>query len=152
MKTFRFPLQAVLTVRQNQENKALEAYAFAQAGFEKIAARFRRIHQEIEDLFDSRRAALKAIASSEDMQHMQQGMRALQETARLCQTELDKAQAMLEEKSRELLRARQGREVVEKVHQRQFARHQLQVARQEQRTVDDLATLKSIGEFALKWR
>ena len=152
MKSFRFPLQAVLTVRMNQENKALQAYAFAQAEFEKITARFRRIHQEIEDVFDCRRAALKATASSEDMQHMQQGLRALQETARLCQVELNKAQAMLEEKSRELLHARQGREVVEKVHQRQFARHQFQAARQEQRTVDDLATLKSIGEFALKWR
>ena len=152
MKSFRFPLQAVLTVRLNQENKAMEACAFAQAEFEKIAARFRRIQQEIDALFDCRRAALKATATSEDMQHMQQGLRALQETARLCQAELNKAQALLEEKSRELLHARQGREVVEKVHHRQFARHQIQAARLEQRTVDDLATLKSIGEFALKWR
>jgi len=152
MKAFRFPLQAVLTLRMDRETKALEAFAQAQSEFEKIAARFRQIQEEIEDVFDRRRATLKTTASSEDMQQLQQGLKALQETSRHCQAELEKAKAILEEKSRILLEARQQREIVEKVHQRQSARHQLQTARQEQRMLDDLATLKSIGDFALKWR
>ena len=152
MKSFRFPLQAVLTVRMNRENKALEAFAFAQAEFEKIAVRVRQIQEEIEDVFERRRAVLRATASSEDVQQMQQGLKALQETSRRCQAELEKAQALLAEKSRLLLEARQEREVVGKVYQRQLARHQLHTARQEQRVVDDLATLKSIGDFALKWK
>jgi flagellar export protein FliJ len=152
MKPFRFPLQAVLTVRMDRETKALEAFALAQAEFEKIVARFRQIQKEIEDVFDCRRAALKATANSEDVQQMQQGLRALQETSQRCKTQLERAQAILDEKSKSLLAARQEREIVEKVHQRQLARHRLQAARQEQRVLDDLATLKSIGDFALKWR
>jgi flagellar export protein FliJ len=152
MKAFRFPLQAVLTVRMDRETKALEAFALAQAKFEKIAAQFRQIQNEIEDLFDRRRATLRTIANSEDMQQLQSGLKALQEASRRCQAELEKAKAILDEKSRILLEARQEREIVEKVHQRQLARHQLQAARQEQRMLDDLATLKSMGDFALKWR
>lgn len=152
MKPFRFPLQAVLTVRMDRETKALEAFALAQAEFERIATRFRQLQREIEDVFDRRRAALKTTANSEDVQQLQQGLKALQETSHRCQAELEKAQAILEKKSRTLLEARQEREIVEKVHQRQLARHQLHAARQEQRVLDDLATLKSIGDFALKWR
>ena len=152
MKPFRFTLQAVLTVRLHRETRALEAFAFAQAAFEKIAARFRQIQKEIEDALRCRRDALKSAASSEDVQQMQRGLRALQDTSQRCQVELEKAQSILEEKSRVLLEVRQEREVVEKVYQKQLARHRLQAARMEQKTLDDLTTLKSVGNFALKWR
>ncbi len=152
MNSFRFPLRAVLTVRLNQETIALAAFVSAQAGFEKIAARFRELQQEIEDAFAFRRNAFKSTASSEEVQQMQKGIRALHEAFRRCQAELHEAQASLEEKSRALLDAKQKREVVEKVQQKQLARHQLRAARVEQKTLDDLATLKSLGNLALKWK
>ena len=152
MKPFRFTLQAVLTVRLHRETKALEAFAFAQAQLERIAARFQQIQKEIDDAFECRRDALKSAASSEDLQQMQQGIRALQENSRRCRAELEKAQVIVEEKSRILLQARQEREVVEKVHQRQLTRHRLQATRMEQKGLDDLAALKSMNNLALKWR
>lgn len=151
MKSFRFPLRAVLTVRLNQEAIALGAFAVAQAEFEKIAARCRRIQQEIEDAFVFRRNAFKSAASSEEVQQMQKGIRALHDALRRCQAELQQAQTILEEKSQALLEAKQKREVVEKVQQKQLARHQLQAARAEQKVLDEMATLKSMGSLALKW-
>ena len=152
MRPFRFSLQAVLTVRMNRESKALEAFAKAQAEFEAIAANFRLIQKEIDDSLGQRRDALKSSTSSEAVQQMQHGLRALKEAARRCQAELERTQAILDEKSRVLLEARREREVVDKVRQKQLARHQLQAGREEQKAHDELATLKSMGNLALKWR
>ncbi len=152
MKPFRFPLQAVLTVRANQENKALEAFVRAQADFEKIAARHREIQREIEAVLHSRRDVLSKTVTSDEVQRMQQGLRLLQEVLRRCQSEMERAQTILEEKSRTLLQARQKREVVEKLQEKQLAGHVAKAAKVEQKMVDDFATLKSIGKFALKWK
>lgn len=152
MKPFRFPLQAVRTVRLDQESKALESFARAQAEVERIAARLRQIRSEIEDAHESHRATLRTAASSDDLQRLQLGLRALQDHLQESQAESQKAQAVREEKSRALLEARQQREVVDKLHDKQFAKHQVHAARIEQKALDDLATLKSIGNFALKWR
>lgn len=152
MKPFRFSLQAVLTVRLNQENKALEAFAFAQAEFEKISARFQKVQAEIEDVFARRRASFKTTANSLEIQQLLQGLRALQDASRKIQAELQNAKTIVEEKSRTLVGARQQREVVEKVQEKQLAIHRLQTARDEQKVLDELATLKSMGNLALKWR
>ena len=152
MKHFRFTLQAVLTVRLNQESKAMEAFASAQTECQRIGARYQRIQDEIEQVFGMRRTVLRKAANSEDLQQMQQGLRALQETERRCHVELQKAQANRDEKSRALLEARQQREVVEKIQQKQRTSFDAQVARAEQKAVDEFATLKSIGSLALKWR
>ena len=48
MKPFRFSLQAVLTIRQNQERKALEAFALAQRAFAEAEARLQAIRNEID--------------------------------------------------------------------------------------------------------
>ncbi len=152
MKPFRFPLQAVLTIRLNQENKALEMFARAQAELEKVLARSRRIEEEIEEVFRDRRTALRKVASSEDIQRMQQGLRALQETGRRVQVELQRAQAHRDEKSKVLLEAQQKREVVEKIEQKQRTVYSAHVARAEQKLLDDFATLKSIGNLALRWK
>ncbi|MBI4659592.1 MAG: flagellar export protein FliJ [Verrucomicrobia bacterium] len=152
MKPFRFPLQAVLTLRLNQENKALEAFALAQAEVERNASQVRQLRQEIDETLACRRDVLKSAASSEDLQQIQHGLRTLQDALRRWQADLQKAQAVLDEKSQIMLKARQEREIVEKVYHRQLARHKVQAARLEQKALDEIATLKSIGNFALKWR
>lgn len=152
MKHFRFSLQAVLTVRLNQESKALEAFASAQTECQRIGARYQRIQDEIEQVFGLRRTVFRKAASSENLQQMQQGLRALQETERRCLAELQEAQANRDEKSKVLLEARQKREVVEKIQQKQRASFDVQMVRAEQKAADEFATLKSIGSLASKWR
>jgi flagellar export protein FliJ len=152
MKPFRFSLQAVLTVRLNQESKAMELFVRAQTEHQKNLARQRAIREEMEEIFERRRDTLRKAAASEDIHEMQLGLRALQESMRLCQLDLQRSQANFDEKSRALLQARQKREAVDKLHEKQFAGYQTQVSREEQKLADDLATLKSVGSLALKWK
>lgn len=130
----------------------MEAFALAQTECRRIAVRYQRIQDEIEQVFGLRRTVFRKAASSENLQQMQQGLRALQETERRCLAELQEAQANRDEKSKVLLEARQKREVVEKIQQKQRASFDVQMVRAEQKAADEFATLKSIGSLASKWR
>lgn len=152
MRRFRFPLQAVLTIRENEEKKALEAFASAQSEVEKIAVRQRALRTAIDELFGCRREAFERTTSSEELQQMQNGLRSLQQNLQQCELELQKAQRVLAEKTRLLLEARQKREVVEKVYDKQLASYKLHAARAEQKVLDDLATMKPAGAIGLRWK
>lgn len=152
MKRFRFPLQAVLTIRENEEKKALEVFATAQAEVEKIAVRQRALRRAIDELFGCRREAFGRTTSSEEFQQMQNGLRSLQQNLKQCELDMYRAQAVLTEKTRLLLEARQKREVVEKVYDKQLAAYKLHAARTEQKVIDDLATMRPAGAIGLKWK
>jgi flagellar export protein FliJ len=152
MKRFRFPLQAVMTIRVNAEAKALEAFAQAQTEVQKIQLRQQAIQREIAGGFGTRTEWLHKSVSSEEIQKLQQGIRMLQEAMRRCQAELQKAQAVLEAKKKILLETRQQREIIDKLYDKQLANHNAQIAQTEQRLLDDFATMRSMGNVALKWK
>jgi flagellar export protein FliJ len=152
MKPFRFTLKAVQTVRANTERKALEAFALAQAEVERIAARKRTIDGEIDVLLAARVDVLKRPASADDIQRMQQGVRALRFQQQQCAAEMQNAKTIVDLKSRALLDARQKREVVDKIHDKQRAKHHAHMAQIEQKTLDDFAVMQAAGRAALKWR
>jgi len=141
-----------MTVRMNAESKALEAFAQAQSEVQKILARQRAIQQEIDGGFHSRSDLLRKSVNSDEIQQLQHGIRVLQEAMRRCQVELQKAEAILQEKKRALLEARQKREIIDKLYEKQLANHNAQVAQAEQKDLDDFATMRSIGNLALKWK
>lgn len=152
MKPFRFSLQAVLTIRVNQERKALESFAQAQRALEAAETRFRAIRNDIDELHGARRDVLRKMAVSESLQQMQHGLRALQERIIGAQADVQKERAVVADRSRTLLEARKRREVVEKLYHKRRATHAIQAVRAEQRVLDDFATLKGVGGLAMKWR
>lgn len=152
MKRFRFSLQAVLTIRANEEQKALEAFAHAQAEAERIAGQMRAVEKEINDLFGHRRDAFKRSTTSEELQQMQHGLLSLHIRLSQCQVAQQKAQEVLREKSSALLQARKKREVVEKVHDKQLAEFQAECARAEQKLLDDYAAMRPKGSAGLNWK
>ena len=152
MKPFRFPLQAVLTLRMNQENKALETFARALAVFERLAAQVRTLQGEIDGVLGQRRDLLRHAAPARDVQQLQQALRGLQQNLRGYQAEMEKAKAVMDEKAQALAEARQKREVVEKLEEKQMASYEARFARAEQKSLDEFATLKTVGNLALKWK
>lgn len=152
MKPFRFTLQAVHTVRANEEKKALEAFAHAQADVQKLLGIQQRLQTEIESLLADRSETLKRPASADAIQRMQIGVKALNFQLHQCNADLQKAVAISEEKSRLLLAARQKREVVDKLHNKQLARHTAHEAKIEQKTIDDFSAMKASGRASVKWR
>ena len=141
-----------MTIRVNQERNALEAFAEAQRALETAEARLRSIRNEIDELHGTRRDALRKRATSESLHQMQHGLRALQEQIVQAQANVEKEQVVVNERSQALLGARKKREVVEKLYHKRHASHSAQVARAEQRALDDFATLQSVGGFAMKWQ
>jgi flagellar export protein FliJ len=152
MKQFRFPLQAVLTFRRGREDRALEAYARAQAEQRQIKQKCRDLEQEIELLHERRRQVWSGAASSEQIQQMQHGLRALQERWRHGQAELAKQQSVVDEKWKILLDERQKRESMDKLQEKQRASHQMEAARMDQHLADEIALLKSAHGSTAKWR
>ncbi len=141
-----------MTIRLNQEKKALEAFAEAQRALETAEARLRAVRHEIDELHGSRRDALRIRVTSENLHQMQHGLRALKEQLVQAQGNVQKEQGVVNERSQVLLDARKKREVVEKLYDKKRASHSAEVARAEQRILDDFATLKSVGGFAMKWQ
>jgi flagellar protein FliJ len=152
MKKFRFPLQTVLTFRTNQEDRAREAYSLSQAELRKIMQNWQELEQEIELLFQRRRQVWSGGATSDQIQQMQQTLRALQEKLRHCQSELAKQQSVVDEKWKILLETRQKRESMEKLQEKQRAGHQLEAARMEQHLADEIALLKPVHGSTAKWK
>jgi flagellar protein FliJ len=152
MKRFRFPLQAVMTVRAHAENKALEAFAQAQAEVQRILARQQAIQHEIDRNFGARTDLLTKSVPSGEIQRLQQGIRVLQDALRRCLAELQKAEAVQDEKKTVLLDARQKRQVIDKLYEKQLASHNAQALQAEQRALDDFATMRSDGNLALRWK
>ena len=152
MRAFHFPLQAVLTVRENQEHKALEALGHAQAQLHRLLLQQTAARKAIEDAFDQHRQAQGRHANSEDFQHLQQGLRVLQRRLRDCDAEVEKSRKEVAARSRHLMEARQHREVIERVFEKQLARHHLETSRAEQKALDELSALKSVGNLAFRWK
>ena len=152
MKAFHFPLQAVLTVRENQENKALEAFGHAQANFHRVLLRHNSTRQALDEALEQRRQTQTRAASSQELQQLLQGLRAIQRRLRDCEAELEKAKTVVAARSRDLIEARKHREVIERVFEKQHTRHRIEAGRAEQKALDDLAALKSVGNLAFRWK
>ena len=152
MKAFQFPLQAVLTVRENQENKALERFGQAQAQLHRVLLQQTATRKALDHTFDQRRQTQGRSANSEEFHQLQQGAKALQRRLRDCETEAEKAKSEVAARSRDLVEARKQREIIERVFEKQLARHQLEAGRAEQKALDDLVALKSFGTLAFRWK
>ena len=152
MRAFHFPLQAVLTVRENQEHKALEAFGHAQAALHRLLRHQAEVRQTIEEAFDQRRSAHGRSTNSEEFQHLQQGVRALQRRQRECELEVEKSKKEVAARSRDVMEARKQREVIERVFEKQLARHRLETSRAEQKALDEVSALKSVGNLAFRWK
>ena len=59
-------------------------------------------------------------------------------------------QRAVDEKWRQLVLARQRREVVGKVHDRQLAAHEAEAVRSDQLSMDEMAALRGAGALAYK--
>lgn len=138
MKRFQFKLQAVLTLRQREEQSALEAYSRAlqrrQLAGECLA--------EVErDLSESRRQWLNALADgcpAVRAVQLQAFCHSLEACRKQREQEVHQADLGLNQTSHRLLLARQQREAVERYLERQRLEHERQLRIEERKLIDDL--------------
>jgi flagellar export protein FliJ len=140
MKRFRSSLDAVMTVRQQAEQKAGEKLARALDAREGAAAQLRHVVRNQQQWWVERQQHLAAGCLAGTLQHLSGGDRWFRErreqaehALRLADTALAEARAGFHAAKREL-------EAVEKYLANQRARHHALVVREEQKVLDETAS------------
>jgi flagellar FliJ protein len=138
MKRFQFKLQAVLTLRQREEQLALEAYSHALQRRQLAAERLTEVER---DLSEARRQWLNALADGCPAVRAVQ-LQAFCHSLEVCRKEREEAvhqaDVDLNQTSHRLLLARQQREAVERYLERQRLEYEGQLRVEERKWIDDL--------------
>jgi flagellar FliJ protein len=138
MKRFQFKLQAVLTLRQREEQTALETYSRALQNRQATAERLAEVER---DLSESRRQWLNALADgcpAVQAVQLQAYCHSLEAQRKEREQAVHQADIALNEASHRLLLARQQREAVERYLERQKEEYERQLRVEERKMIDDL--------------
>ncbi|MEW6302705.1 MAG: flagellar FliJ family protein [Verrucomicrobiota bacterium] len=138
MKPFRFALEALFTLRQRQEQSALEHYARMllqrQQAMERLRARDHELH-EARRAFQQRAAdGCSAGRLAQEQRHCVR----LDEQCRQAAAQLNAAERTVQQAHQAALHARREREFLERRRELQQMLHDRALARLEQKELDDL--------------
>jgi flagellar protein FliJ len=150
MKAFRFSLQALKTLRQQQENVALEQYAAAMRARQQAEDRLLLAQQEQQQAWAQWQNQLNTGCPAGELVASQDYARLLEIRRQECQAALHTAQESLRLAWERLLLARQKREAVDKFYARQRERYARECQRQEQKALDEMAHRGSSPEATAK--
>jgi len=138
MEKFQFKLQAVLTLRQREEQVALEGYSRALQSRQAAAERLAEIER---DLSESRRQWLNALADgcpAGRAVQLQAFCHSLEDRRKGQEQLVHAADLELNHASHRLLLARQQREAVERYLDRQRMEYERELRIEERKTLDDI--------------
>jgi flagellar FliJ protein len=139
MKAFRFTLEAVLAVRQREENEALEHYAHALQARQQLLDLLEGMRQRISDDFTQMRELLAGGCTAAQAAQAQKYHRTVEIMRDECAASLEQAEQRVEADSQAMLAARQRREMVDVHREKQQAVHQRAAGREEQKNLDEFA-------------
>lgn len=139
MKKFRFTLEAVGTVRQRQEQKALELYAKALATLRQMAEQLEEAERDLSISLQEWRDKLAGEFSAADAARAHTCHRVLMQRRDDAALAVAAADVRVKAALQAMLQARQQRGVVDNLFDKQKALHQRDVARDEQKFLDEIA-------------
>jgi len=139
MKTFHFSLHALKTLRQRQEQVALQAYAKALSARQQAATDLQAARQNLQEHWAQWQSQVRAGCAALELAQSQAYCRVLEERCHDCEAALRAAEEVTRQYWQSLLHARQKREAVDKFYAQQRRRYQRECQREEQKTVDELA-------------
>ena len=139
MKAFRFRLEAVLTLREQVEQAAQRAYSRALQAAEAAILAKRAAESEIVQLDQLQASRLAERLPATELEHLRNYRGFLQERLALRHRELAEAQRRAEEARLVLVAARRQREALERLREHQRRVYDYEVARGEQKILDEMA-------------
>lgn len=148
MKAFRFTLEAVRVVRQRQEETALEQYAQALLARQQAADRLQSAQEELKAAWRHQQDLLASGATAAQLQQIVGCSQFLENRAKALEKALQEAVLAEERRRQQYLAARQQREIVDKYREKQKAQYDLVTAREDQKTLDELAVRMASTENA----
>ncbi|MGP8200997.1 MAG: flagellar export protein FliJ [Limisphaerales bacterium] len=150
MKAFHFTLEAVGTVRQRQEQKAMEQYAQSLIVRRRALEKLEAAEWELSACWQEWRGRLAGGYTAAEAAQAHAYQRSLAQIRDECAQALATAERRVNATLQAMLVARKEREVVDKCFDKQKARHQRELARGEQKFLDDLAGRR--GNSILAWK
>jgi flagellar FliJ protein len=139
MKAFRFTLEAVRTVRQRQENEALEQYARALLERQQVLDLLEVMDGRINEDWSHIRQLLAGGSTAAQIAQAHQYHRSLEKQRDDCVAALGQAERRVQNASQAMLLARQQREMVDTYREKQHTRHRRLEGREEQKLLDEFA-------------
>jgi flagellar export protein FliJ len=149
MKSFHFTLDAVRTLRQRQEQSALEHYAQALLGRQQAVTKLEAAQRELDDAMQDLRGKLAAGCAAAQAAQALDYQRSLVRRRDEAAQALGVAERRVNATMQAMLAARRQREIVDKFFEKQKAGHTRAQARNEQKMLDDLASRR--GNSILAW-
>jgi flagellar export protein FliJ len=150
MKAFRFPLQAILTLREEQEQEAQRGYAQALREVDAVRAAVAGVEGEIAGSADEQAARLRNGTPASELQRLAGYRMVLELRLQSLRADLERVHRASEEARLRLLKAAQNRQALEKYRDKLQRVHAAHVARSERNQLDDLAGRTST--LATAWR
>ena len=142
MKPFNFSLSTVLQVRETEEQQARENHATAQEALDALLMQQRLVEEAIESNLAACRQAFDGQVRSGTIAHLQAALRELRVQLEAFQPEVQRLSTEAHARFQELLQARQRRESLEKLKDKQHTAHRKHEARTEQQAIDELVLLR----------
>lgn len=139
MKRFRFSLQAVLTLRQRQEQDAMAEYAAAVAARSLAAAQWQRARHDWEAACDEWRTSLNQPGPAEGLVRGTGYLQLLQEQQATCAHRLAHADKAVQKASWKWVQAHRRKDSVDRYQEARMADYRRQCQREEQKQLDELA-------------
>ncbi len=148
MKAFHFSLEAVRTLRQRQENEALEQYSRALMVRQQAIDALDSARDRIQAHWAETRQRLSSQCSASQLSQLQDHGRVLERRQQECVAALRAAERGVNAASQLMLLARQQREIVDKFRDKQLAKHQRLEALEGQKLIDELAARRGPSLYA----
>jgi flagellar protein FliJ len=142
LMAFRFPLEALLRLRQGLERQQELRLQEANHRVAILRQQIEDLRTEMENIEARRRLEYELAISAAELQFDLLCRSVLVTRQHFLETQLVEAEAYRQSRSKDFKQARRQREVMEMLRRHQFEDYQQQEARQEQRRLDDLFLLR----------
>ncbi|MCS6777424.1 MAG: flagellar export protein FliJ [Chloroherpetonaceae bacterium] len=141
MRRFQFRLAAVLRHRETVEELRERDFAQVQQNVQSIEARLRELQQEFRSIVLSRPGGCVGVPFDVgSIYDRERYLQVVQSAIERQKRALETAQILLEEKRQELIAARQAREALSRLYEREWQAHVHLCNKMEQDALDEIAT------------
>ena len=147
MKSFDFKLKTVLEVRVNEEIRAGEVHSEAKSFLEEALSQYQAVEEAIESNLTACKQAFEGQVASGTLSHLQTALRELRRQLEDLEPVVTERQSLVDTRCKELLQARQRREALEKMRDRQQDEFEQGLVRSEQQAIDEMVLLREAGGF-----
>jgi flagellar export protein FliJ len=150
MKNFKFSLQALMTLREREEQTALQDYGRSLRNLEEARRKLEQAQSELAQAQARVQERFLCAGPAVELAQLQEFCASMEKKNRECEYMVKVAQNKSQQAFTRLVAARQAKTVVTKYFETQKKRHQEQRRKYEQKALDDMVNSSGSALWSLK--